>query len=134
MRPHDISTMIDDCNLSSSCFIRTVFLNFLLFIFLFQLYLQHMDIARQGIKSKPQLQISPQLHQCQILNPLCSAGARTRTSVGTPATTETPPGEFPLSCSINSSDWYPRGFRFSPWPRSVGQESGVAVSCGVGLR
>ena len=32
------------------------------------------------------------------------------------------------------SDSYPRECWFDPWPRSVGQGSSVAVSCGVGLR
>ena len=27
-----------------------------------------------------------------------------------------------------------KGFRFDPWPHSVGKEPGVAVSCGVGHR
>ena len=42
--------------------------------------------------------------------------------------------EFPLWCSGNKSNWYPWGCRFDPCPCSVGQVSGVAVSCGVGRR
>ena len=29
-------------------------------------------------------------------------------------------------------DQYPRGPGFHPWPRSVGQRSSIAMSCGVG--
>ena len=29
---------------------------------------------------------------------------------------------------------YPGGGGFDPWPRSVGQGSGIAMSCGVGCR
>ena len=42
--------------------------------------------------------------------------------------------EFPLWCHGNESDWYPWGCGFNPWPFSVGQGSGVVVSCGVGHR
>ena len=28
--------------------------------------------------------------------------------------------EFPLGLGGNKSDWYPQGYRFDPWPRSVG--------------
>ena len=42
--------------------------------------------------------------------------------------------EFPLWHSRNESYSYPWGCRFNPWPRSVGQGSGIVVSCGVGHR
>ena len=29
---------------------------------------------------------------------------------------------------------YPTGLRFNPWPQSVGQESGIAVSRGIGRK
>ena len=35
---------------------------------------------------------------------------------------------------VNKSDWEPRGCGFDPWLCSVGEGSGVAVSCGVGRR
>ena len=35
---------------------------------------------------------------------------------------------------VNEPNLLPRGCRFDPWPRSGGQGSGVAVSCGVGRR
>ena len=39
-----------------------------------------------------------------------------------------------MGCSGNTSDEYPRGCRFDPWPHSVGWGSGIAMSCGVGER
>ena len=36
--------------------------------------------------------------------------------------------------SGNESDKYPGRCRFDSWPRSVGEGSSVAVSCGVGCR
>ena len=42
--------------------------------------------------------------------------------------------KFSLWHSGNKSNYYPWGCGFYPWPRSVGQGSGVAVSCGVGCR
>jgi len=39
-----------------------------------------------------------------------------------------------LWLSSNNPDSYPLGCRFNPWPRSVGEGSGIAVSCGVGRR
>ena len=33
-----------------------------------------------------------------------------------------------------SPTWYPRGGGFHPWPRLVGEGSGIAMSCGVGGR
>ena len=41
---------------------------------------------------------------------------------------------FLLWHSGNESNWNPWGCGFDPWPCSVGRESGVAVSCGVGRR
>ena len=41
--------------------------------------------------------------------------------------------EFPSWLSRNKSDEHPWERRFDPWPRSVGQGSGVAMSCAVGL-
>ena len=35
---------------------------------------------------------------------------------------------------VSTPDYHPSGCGFDPWPRSVGQRSGVAVSCGVGCR
>ena len=35
---------------------------------------------------------------------------------------------------VNESDWEPWGCGFDPWPRPVGEGSGVAVSRGVGCR
>ena len=43
--------------------------------FLFLLHLRHMEIPCPGIKSKPHLQPTPQLQQCQILNLLHQSGA-----------------------------------------------------------
>ena len=40
--------------------------------------------------------------------------------------------EFPSWLSGNESDSHPWGGRFNSWPCSVGSESGIAVSCGVG--
>ena len=40
----------------------------------------------------------------------------------------------PLWLSSNKPNWYPRGYRFVPWPRSVGWGAGVALGCGVGCR
>ena len=40
--------------------------------------------------------------------------------------------KFPSWLSRNESDQYPRGCRLDPWPCSVGQESGIAVSYGIG--
>ena len=37
-------------------------------------------------------------------------------------------------CRGNESDEDPLGCGFDPWPRSVGQGTSVAVSCGVGCR
>ena len=37
-------------------------------------------------------------------------------------------------CSGIESDKYPCGCGFDPWPCSVGQRSGVAMSCGVDHR
>ena len=42
--------------------------------------------------------------------------------------------EFPWWLSSNEPDKYPGGCGFNPWPRSEGQGSGVAISCGVGHR
>ena len=42
--------------------------------------------------------------------------------------------EFPLWLSRNESSYYTQGCGFDPWPRSVGQGSGIAVSRGVGHR
>ena len=42
--------------------------------------------------------------------------------------------EFPLWFSGNEPYQYPRGHGFDPWPCSAGQESGTAVSVGVGCR
>ena len=42
--------------------------------------------------------------------------------------------DFPVSCSGNESDSSPCGFGFDPWPRSAGQGSGIAMSCGVDHR
>ena len=39
--------------------------------------------------------------------------------------------EFPLWCSGKESDQDTRGCGFDPSPRSVGEGSGVAVSCGI---
>lgn len=41
------------------------------FFSFFQLYPQYMAVPRPGIKSQPQLQPTPQLLKCWILNPLC---------------------------------------------------------------
>ena len=35
---------------------------------------------------------------------------------------------------VNELDWHPQGLGFDPWPLSVGEGSGVAMSCGVGCR
>ena len=37
-------------------------------------------------------------------------------------------------CSRNESDQCLGGYGFDPWPRSVGQGSSIAMSCGVGHR
>ena len=42
--------------------------------------------------------------------------------------------DFLLWHSRNKYDQYPWRHRFDPWSRSVGQGSGVALSCGVGHR
>ena len=42
--------------------------------------------------------------------------------------------EFLLWHSRNESNYYPWGCWLDPWLRSVGQGSGIAVSCGVGWR
>ena len=42
--------------------------------------------------------------------------------------------EFLLWLCRNQQDYCPGGWGFNPWPRSMGQGSGVAVSCGVGCR
>ena len=42
--------------------------------------------------------------------------------------------EFPLWHSENESIRYLWGFRFNPWPCSMGQGSGIAMSCGIGHR
>ena len=39
--------------------------------------------------------------------------------------------EFPLLLSGNKPDYYPQGCGFNPWPRSVGQGSGIALNCVV---
>ena len=48
--------------------------------FLFQPCQRHMEVPRPEIKSKPQLGPTPQLWQCQILNPLCQAEDQTHAS------------------------------------------------------
>ena len=53
------------------------------FFFFFQLHPQHMNVPRPGMKSEPELPLTSQLQQHQILNPLCQARDRTH------ATTET---------------------------------------------
>ena len=40
--------------------------------------------------------------------------------------------EFSLWLRANKHYWYPWGCRMDPWPCSVGQESSIAVSYGVG--
>ena len=40
----------------------------------------------------------------------------------------------PVVAQQKQPDWCPRGCQFGPWPRSVGQGSGVAASCAVGGR
>ena len=42
--------------------------------------------------------------------------------------------EFPFWYSGNESEWYPWGCGFNPWPCSVGQRSGIVVSCDVLFR
>ena len=42
--------------------------------------------------------------------------------------------QLPSWLNANEPDWEPGGCGFDPWPRSVGQRSGVAVSHGVGRR
>ena len=42
--------------------------------------------------------------------------------------------EFPLWLRGNESEEHLWGHRFKPWPRSVGSESGIAVTCGVNER
>ena len=51
----------------------------MIFCFLW-LYPQHMGIPRPRTESEPQLRPTPQLQQCQILNPLCLTGDWTHTS------------------------------------------------------
>ena len=43
-------------------------------------------------------------------------------------------GKFPLWPTGSKSDQYPWGCRLDPWPRSMGQQSSVAMSYGVGRR
>ena len=53
-------------------FSNTSFLFVLFFSFGHPLW--HMDVPGPRIKSELKLQPTPQLHQCQILNPLCHSG------------------------------------------------------------
>ena len=69
--------------------------NFLIF-FLFQPHSWHMEVPGPGIKSKPQMQPRPHLHQCCILNPLHQAGN------GTVPCTETSQINTPLHHNENS--------------------------------
>ena len=45
--------------------------------FSLHLHLQHMEVPRLGVKLKLQLRPTPQLQQCQILNPLSKARDQT---------------------------------------------------------
>ena len=47
---------------------------------------RHMEISGSEMESKPQLQSTPQLWPCQILNPLHQAGDPTHSSAATQAT------------------------------------------------
>ena len=62
-------------------------LDLLNFFFLFWLYPRHMEVSRPETESELQLQPTPQLQQCQILNPLHQATDRTCT---TSQTTQNP--------------------------------------------
>ena len=75
------------------------FISFLLFIYFFLFWpsLQHMDSPRPSMEFEPELQPTPQLQQCWLLNPLCRAMGPTRTS------TETSQIINPLCHSRNSS-------------------------------
>ena len=44
------------------------------FFFLFQLHPLHMEVPGWGMESEPRLQPTPQLQQCQILNPVHHSG------------------------------------------------------------
>ena len=55
-------------------------------------------------------------------------------SPNTTAISKIIPMELPSWLKGNESDHYSLGGRFNLWPHSVGEGSGVAVSCGVGGR
>ena len=54
-------------------------------VFSFYSYIHSIGVPRLGIELRSQLQPTPQLWQCQILNPPCQARDQTRTSATTRA-------------------------------------------------
>ena len=84
------------------------------------------QMANRYTKKASTLQI---LRKMQIIKPMVSSPRNYQDAI-----IKTPKEEFLSWLIRNESDQHPCRCRFDPWPCSVGQGSGVAISYGVGHR